>query len=78
VTELERWTTARDLCQDDGGELSCFSSHLERDVLADACDECWVGYTWDVLEDVLGDSKFQTKILEQYFENTKLISPFVI
>ena len=40
------WTTARDFCQNDGGELSCFGSWGERDILASSCDDCWVGYQW--------------------------------
>ena len=26
--------------------LACFGTKYERDQLAKACDNCWVGYTW--------------------------------
>ena len=42
----ERWVTAEGNCQADGGELACFSTQQERDELANQCDDCWVGYTW--------------------------------
>ena len=46
VTNQETWETAKGKCQQDGGELACFSNQQERDDMADQCDQCWVGYTW--------------------------------
>ena len=45
VTEQDTWNAARDKCQEDGGELACYSNLKERDELAEKCDGCWVGYT---------------------------------
>lgn len=42
----ETWESARVKCQEDDGELACFSSQEERDDIANQCDDCWVGYTW--------------------------------
>ena len=42
----ETWETAKSNCEGDGGELACFSTQQERDDLANQCDDCWVGYTW--------------------------------
>ena len=67
VLQGTTWTTARDFCQDDGGELSCFGSQSERDALADNCDDCWVGYTWQ-------DSKFYTGDYSIVLKTKNLIS----
>ena len=42
----QTWEIAKLKCQDDGGELACFSTQEERDGIAAHCDDCWVGYTW--------------------------------
>ena len=47
VNEKETWNGAKEKCQEDGGELACFSSAQERDNLANECTgQCWVGYIW--------------------------------
>ena len=33
--------------------LACFGNQYERDQLAKACDDCWVGYMWK--EGILND-----------------------
>ena len=47
VNEEETWKDAKEKCQEDGGELACFSNEQERDNLANECShQCWVGYIW--------------------------------
>ena len=44
--EQVTWEAAKIKCQNEGGELACFSDQQERDAVTDKCDNCWVGYTW--------------------------------
>ena len=46
VTDYVNWDEAKLKCEEDNAALACFSNQQERDILADECDQCWVGYTW--------------------------------
>ena len=46
ANEQVTWEGAKLKCKEDGAELACFSDQQERDAIADQCDNCWVGYTW--------------------------------
>ena len=41
-----QWDTSKRECEEDGAMLACFGTKYERDQLAKACDNCWVGYKW--------------------------------
>ena len=50
------WGTSKLKCEEDGAMLACFGNQYERDQLAKACDDCWVGYMWK--EGILNDKVY--------------------
>ena len=55
-----QWDTSKRECEEDGAMLACFGTKYERDQLAKACDNCWVGYTWKegMIKDIFGLRSF--------------------
>ena len=67
------WNTSKRECEKDGAMLACFGTKYERDQLAKACDNCWVGYTWKegIIKDIFGLRSFILFIMHIYMR-TKL------
>ena len=48
ATEQMNWEEAKNSCKEENGELACFGSKEEAEILADFCEGCWAGYKWEI------------------------------